>query len=130
MQRSTLEAYLQHKRLLGKSVPTEAPVKRVLKRGDFRYIRYADGVEERVTKRQLLNRFNSTLQHTQAKLSIKSIKRCEDGTATVLIGGKKKGEVKKYASPRHALLAVRRSYPLAKVTNVKTARQINRRALR
>ena len=110
---SNLARYLAGQRLQG--AETTSPVKQVYKRGEFRTVEHQDGTRTTYTKRQLMNRFNSTLQTNQAKLALKSIKRMEDHTARVTLGGSQRGERKTYVSVPAAKAAVKRRYPKAKI---------------
>jgi hypothetical protein len=117
MSISNLQRYLEARQLHG--APTSAPVKQITKRGGWRTVHFEDGTKQTYSKRQLVNRFNVTLQRDQAKMAVKSVRQMKDGTATAMIGGKQRGERRKYSSPQSALRAIRRAYPKAKDFYVK-----------
>lgn len=97
--------------LTGKRVPfLKGKVKHILKSNGNRVVVDEFGNRKTVTKKTLLQAFNSVLSKKQGAAMAKTIRVSKDNTATMKLGGLKKGKTKTYVSGEAARLALKRRY--------------------
>jgi hypothetical protein len=123
MNTSNTESFLKGKYFPG----LPSPVRRVEKQGDTRVITDSRGNTLKVTKKKLLGAFNQVLAYHQKVETLKTVRTLPNYRATVMLGGRLKGERKTYSSKENAFRAVDRRYNLAKEYERKLKEQIRQR---
>jgi hypothetical protein len=106
MQDSDTIRFLKGKKVAG----LPAPVAQVLKWGEKRVVVDAEGHRQTVTQERLKTMFNQAMAQYQYLDLRKTVHTRPDGTASVILGGREKGERKVYVSREAALQALNRRY--------------------
>jgi hypothetical protein len=107
MKESGLQRFLQ-----GKQIPiVPGKVDQVLKFGSLkRIVIDQQGNRTVVTKGRLIKAFNTVLAKEQQHAMLKTVRERKDLTATAMLGGLERGELKVYSSAANARRAIRRHY--------------------